>query len=659
MSGKYNFIKIQKIIIRNFSLYSKDNKVIEIEEEINNGVYCLAGANGLGKTTFLNAVNYGLTGIVLEPNKEVLTPEDIIKSNKFYTERYFQGRINAFDKEKSEIELLISVNNKFIRIVRGFSNRDELRVFEYYESKENRKISLMDTNNLSPKELLSKYEEVVSFEVGIMKFSYFMFFQLYVLTFDENRRMLFWDPRASTNALSIAFNDDLADTERVLRLKKEMEDYESYGRNTRWQATQIKKEIDKLISENSQKGNIDWQNLKTEFDKLYLDVESSEKTYVEINTEYDTLLKRQNIINSEILHLKIEYKRLFSEYSEPRSKLTNNPYIKLAEKEQSCFLCGAQGNHIIENIERKLNLDSCPVCDTKLSSENNEDQSKLLETIKRIDKELAKKMENLDELIYESETKKLENDRASHNFDTSKQKLSRFEKNNSKISFEKTGESSIDVLIDEYQRQFDKLDMKAIHFYKKRDELNPEYDNLIKKINTGYKVSEKQFVELFKKIAYSFIGVNLNIYPIRKGRNFTLYFEMKETARTASYQLSESQRFFLDIALRMTLAVYLSKKDNEATMFIDTPEGSLDIAYEDRVGQMFAEYVIEYNQNIIMTANINASQLLISLAEKCKQSKMKFRRMLEWTDLSDIQKKGEYLFDRVYNNIEDKLKTTE
>ena len=97
MQGKFNFPQIIKVTIRSFSLYSKGNKVNTIEEFINNGVYCLAGANGLGKTTFLNAVNYGLTGIVLEPNKEVYIPDEIVKSNRLYTERYFQGRIKAED----------------------------------------------------------------------------------------------------------------------------------------------------------------------------------------------------------------------------------------------------------------------------------------------------------------------------------------------------------------------------------------------------------------------------------------------------------------------------------------------------------------------------------------------------------------------------------
>ena len=130
---------------------------------------------------------------------------------------------------------------------------------------------------------------------------------------------------------------------------------------------------------------------------------------------------------------------------------------------------------------------------------------------------------------------------------------------------------------------------------------------------------------------------------------------MRGSARTESTQLSESQRFFLDIALRMALVIYLSKKNRPGTLLIDTPEGSLDIAYESRVGQMFAKFVKEYGQHMLMTANINASQLLLSLAGNCGHRYMTFRRMLDWTDLSIIQKEGEELFEKVFYNIESAL----
>ncbi len=655
--GKYNFINLHKVILRNFSLYKKKGKLFEVNESINQGVYCLAGANGLGKTTFLNAINYGLTGIVLEPNKEVYIPNEIVKWNKGYTERYFQGRIKSADNLKAEVELIISINKVFIRIIRGFANREEVRLLEIYKTENNKKILLFNTNKLSPKELQNKYEEIITKETGIGKFDYFMFFQLYVLTFDENRRLLFWDDRASTSALSIAFNENTLDTDKVLEIKKQMEEYESYGRNARWEATQTKKEIDKLLASNSQKKKSGFKILQKEFYDIHKEIEKNERTYNEINIEYDTLLKRQNIINSEVLHLKVAYKKLFSQYSEPRSKLLQNPIVKLAKKENQCYLCNAQGHNVIEVIEKKLySSTTCPSCDTPINNENKEVQANLLKKIKDIDNELSKKSKKLDSLILDAETKKVEFDKSEVQLGNSKKKLQKFEKENSSIVFEKTGNKPIDSLIDQYTKLYEKSDKKAKDFYNKRDKLKPEYDQLISKLDEGFKEAKEVFIPLFKKIAYNFIGINLNIYPQRKGKDFVLFFEMKDTARTASHHVSESQRFFLDIALRMALAVHLSNKNNSALMLIDTPEGSLDIAYESRVGRMFSEFVSEFNQNILMTANINSSQLLVSLAEGCGSNKMQFRRMLDWTDMNDIQKEGEHLFNIVYKNIESTLK---
>lgn len=658
MQGKYNFVKIVKVTLRNFSLYSKKNQSFEVEEPINDGVYCLAGANGLGKTTFLNAINYGLTGIVLAPGKEVYSPEEIVASNRLYTDRYFDGRIKAGDKKKAEIELLLNCsNNRFIRIIRPFSNREGLSLFEYYEEQDGKRLSLLSEEEMSPKELLSSYEDAIVTEVGIGKFSYFLFFQLYVLTFDENRRMLFWDDRAATSALSIAFNQNVEDTEKVLELKKQMEEYESYGRNSRWQATQIKNEIDKLLKTSNQQESSGFKALEKEYFDLIEEGEALERVHNELELEYDTLLKRQNLINSEILQLKIQYQKLFSKYSEPRSSLVNNSYVQLAKRDNKCFLCNAEGSHVIENIEKKLFSESnCPACDTPINNEDEKDQRDLMKRLKEVDHDLGDKNKDLEVLMFESETKKIELDKTYLELEKVQSEINRFEKSNRDFSFRHKGDTPIDTLLGEYEKQYIAFDKKSKEFYLKRDKLLPEYRNLQDKVKKGYKETEGVFVPLFKKFAYSFIGLDLKIFVKVKGKGVVLVFEMKNTARTASHQLSESQRFFLDIALRMALAVYLSKGHRGATLLIDTPEGSLDIAYENRVGSMFAQFVKEFGQNIIMTANINASQLLVSLAENCGESRMKFRRMLEWTDLSEIQQEGEHLFTKVYDNIEEKLK---
>ena len=327
-----------------------------------------------------------------------------------------------------------------------------------------------------------------------------------------------------------------------------------------------------------------------------------------------------------------------------------------AKNKNICFLCGAKGHYIVENIERKIHKEKCPICDTSINDFNDNDQNKLIKKLEELDRQIEKMKNELEQIVSESEAKKVELEKAEYEYDSAKRKLEKFKKENSSINFEETGNKITDDLITKYQERFEKEDKKSKNFYKKRDKLRPEYENLLKKVNDAYKEAEEYFVPLFKKFAKNFIGLDLNIFFKKKGKEIRLNFELLGTARTEPHQLSESQRFFLDIALRMALAVFLSKQNNGATLLIDTPEGSLDIAYESRVGKMFANFVKSYNQNIIMTANINASQLLIALAKKCGQDKMYFRRMLDWTDLTEIQKEGEDLFFRVYKNIEKALK---
>jgi hypothetical protein len=129
---------------------------------------------------------------------------------------------------------------------------------------------------------------------------------------------------------------------------------------------------------------------------------------------------------------------------------------------------------------------------------------------------------------------------------------------------------------------------------------------------------------------------------------------MEGTRRQSTTELSESQRFFLEIALKMALAQHMSNDGSPAGLLIDTPEGSLDIAYEARAGDMFADYA-QAGFNLLMTANINSSQLLKRLADRCGSALMELVRMTEWTSLTEVQAAEEHLFDGAYADIEARL----
>ena len=55
-SRKLTFPILQRIRLAHFSLYTLTDT---IEFDFDEGIVCLAGANGLGKSTFLQVVGYG------------------------------------------------------------------------------------------------------------------------------------------------------------------------------------------------------------------------------------------------------------------------------------------------------------------------------------------------------------------------------------------------------------------------------------------------------------------------------------------------------------------------------------------------------------------------------------------------------------------------
>jgi hypothetical protein len=101
----------------------------------------------------------------------------------------------------------------------------------------------------------------------------------------------------------------------------------------------------------------------------------------------------------------------------------------------------------------------------------------------------------------------------------------------------------------------------------------------------------------------------------------------------------------------MALVAEMSESGSPGVIYVDTPEGSLDIAYEARAGDMFGTFARD-GYGLIMTANINTSKLLERLAMRCGRELMTLERMTDWTFLSEVQSDEEELFDEAYRGIE-------
>ena len=129
-----------------------------------------------------------------------------------------------------------------------------------------------------------------------------------------------------------------------------------------------------------------------------------------------------------------------------------------------------------------------------------------------------------------------------------------------------------------YREQIQSLLDKKKSQYEKREEKRKALGQLQKSLVAQYSEAEERFVPRFKDLAHSFLAIDLDIRLDTRAAGVFLTLAVKDSPRRQIYQLSESQRFFVDIALRMALLQFTSGEGKSACLLIDTPEGSLDIA---------------------------------------------------------------------------------
>src|SRR5690349_13647148 len=97
---KLRLPQIEKVSLQRFSLYTANPNA---EFGCGESVVCLVGANGIGKSTLLSAINFCLTGIVPDPNRTFESMEEYYRFSRDFSSRYFRGRIEGSDEDDAEI----------------------------------------------------------------------------------------------------------------------------------------------------------------------------------------------------------------------------------------------------------------------------------------------------------------------------------------------------------------------------------------------------------------------------------------------------------------------------------------------------------------------------------------------------------------------------
>lgn len=634
---KYNFPIIKNIKINHFDIYRK-KKYIDID--IDKNVFCLVGANGLGKSTFITIVNYALTGIVKNPKRKFSSYGSLPKfynDSKRFSGDYFDGRVNEDNYGLAEVVLTFTVDKYEYKIKRGFfDSDDELRAFSKKELETGQELITSDS------ELGDQYKKHIVSDLHLSEFAQFVFLQLHVFTFDETHQLLFWDESIMERVLYLFFGVDALKAKQADELRKKYNKYGSDARNLQSQITQTRNQLKEIENE---KPTVDLN--KSENIELY-------ETHKMLLSETDNIMETLSGISEKINHTELnisdfslkatakrsEYEAIFNKTLNNNIQIEKNPIIIQILNDLKLRICASKEyEDLVEQLITKIRGEC-----GNISSDKDYYQE-----LQEIDSELSELSNKLKSA--QDRRKRLIDEEAKHTqeLDYKRLKIDEIEKDNDDLlRMIRSSSDEKSPLIKNYEDQIERLSTQKDKAYKERDKAKKAMEPLEKELNQGYIEAESKFIPVFNRYAKSFLGLNININLILKKDGARLSIDIGDSLRSNAYQLSESQRYFIDIALRMALIELCTQS---STILIDTPEGSLDIAYESRAGKMFADFSQGLNQSML-TANINSSQLLLELAHICKNERMQIERMTEWTELSDVQLAEIHRIEYAYDTIE-------
>jgi len=640
-----HFPRLERIELRSFSLYSNKPKLIL---DLSEPVFCLAGANGLGKSTFLNAVTYGLTGVVPNPDDRFDSIEEHYKHNLDYAKRYFEGRIDEADREAAEIALRFSVGGSRYEVTRGVFELEALRSLEVTRGK---RTVVSAKARESESERQERYKKQLVKDIGLATFEQYVFLQHFVFSFDERRRLLFWERQLVEQAVYLAFGISGEEAHEADALRRQAERLESQARNLQYQATTARKRLTDLEGMDEDEDSTPVADYERLVDARKRASEAARRVTAALE---DAGLELQRARADE-LSARNEYESAFNEHLELLSSPADHPVVSTTIEQNRCSICGTPGEDVRQTVERELNQEACPLCQSPIRDTKGQRKG----VLKRA-RQLGKRLEKLEKASADrrAAVKRLEAEaeKARGAVAVAADAVVDFEAENDDIpDLEVLAGTGVAELRQRLESEIEDASARRDTFRKKRDERRQKLREVQARLSRNYREVEAEFLPLFTELAESFLGLDVELaLDVKQNTEVSFVLSVQGTHRRAFDQLSESQRYFVDIALRMALTRQMVGEGGQSSLFIDTPEGSLDVAYESRAGLMFAQYVEDPKQ-IVMTANLNASQLLRELARECGHERMKVVRMIDWAHLSDVQAESEELFENAYREIDKEL----
>lgn len=645
--------ELLSINIKNYTLYPNG---LDYSFNFIKGFNLVLGGNGMGKTTFVSLIKYALIGNYKKQYEYTRTyKENKIEKRERNSDDFFKNRIDTSIETDSDPTVTIDfkINETLFTITRGLK---EVRIESLFidgveiegdvisESKyEVFKNKGSDLSSYLPFIFESEFEKLSN-----ISFDDLIFFVNYILFFGEDHKTILWDEDVQKELFNTFFNSPELNIARQ-EAEREAKYFDSRARHKSEDKRAIRKVLDNVEKKDNNvvSSVADIIKLREKIEKLNIDATKTHNQRKENDTKISIFESDKNILSQEIDEIESKKNVLISSLSFIEYKNQHrlyNSFLKNIQTNHICPLCNNKSEELYTKTVQ--HQDKCWVCDNEIinSSEINNDNR---ETLKKLNVEYnlsSVKLKNIQNDIKDLEKNNIELDKKFREIDIDKRQT---QIQLRELEFENSQQQTPSELQPFYD-EIEKLTREQEEFSAKSEERRNEANRISQLIEDTVIKNVQNFSNQFSVYAKKFLGVECKLTYERLDNDELKKFYpiISDTLRRSEFELSESQRFFIDHSFRMSI---LSHFYTTPTFYIiETPDSSLDISYEKNAADVFNSF-LDKPYSLILTSNLNNSSFVNFILQNEDKEKA-IIPLFEIAKKSIIQENNETLH-QLYNTI--------
>jgi adenylate kinase len=586
-----------------------------------NGVSIIAGINGLGKTTVLNALLRTLIGpwdVRREDAEDVgSTRHDLIR---WRTPGYFRGRVPD-DAASATVSSRITFGSDAVYIVRSLADLSIEQLFHNDEQLDNDEAA---------------YQTLVKQLSGVDSYYDFHFLVRNLVFYLEDRRPLLWSDDGQFEIVRILFIPG-AEATVFSTLYDEIKTVDSRYRNL---LTETNRLVKRLNDQKRAAGSL--QSNLTAIAVLRDAYQGGEAALELTETELDGFIGEERALSEEIRRRQIEHEATFRQYEGLQQAYFARAFPSAGETFHyllahivaggGCFACGSDATAKGEELKRQIADGHCPICDSPPSAQEGVvvSQEVAAERVNRAARDLAAREAGLKTL---GEERKRKIERIEGLLAVRREKQDELVALHQKINAIGARLPASSEVISELEVSVKINQENVSRLLKDRTEKIIRYRQMMEAASQRIMAAHVEIKRHFQNYVGHFLAETCELnFRSRKraigesGQSVDFpgfdvmmtssVFPDQPQPRLTRADISESQKEFIDLAFRMALIRTAEATDGGAMLVLETPEASLDSLFIYRAGDLLRNFAEEggvIGNVLIASSNLNDANMIPAL----------------------------------------------